>query len=113
MKGGHSTLNPQPLTRGRRFDVEGLRNYPKTVKTFRPQNYYHRGFFLLYIKGLIFSQKIMLKETLEAILNFNTRLMTMLLPWCILHQNSLLVQRLKTSGNNWVFLPIGFDGGKN
>ena len=105
---------------GRRFDVEGLRNYPKTVKTFRPQNYYHRGFFLLYITRIDFFPKNYVKGNFRSNFKLNTRLMTMLLPiqgaFCnkrLLHQNSLLVQRLKTSGNNWVFLPIGFDGGKN
>ena len=122
MKGGHSTLNPQPLTRGRRFDVEGLRNYPKTVKTFCPQNYYHRGFFLPYNKDWFLSQKNMksnLGSNFKTLWHFNSRLRIILLPhgaFCnqrLLHQNSSLVQRLITSGNNWVFLPIGFDGGQN
>ena len=44
VNGGHLTLKSHPLSCRKRFPVEGLRNYPKTVKTFGPQNYYHHKF---------------------------------------------------------------------
>ena len=44
VNGGHLTLKSHPLSCRKRFPVEGLRNYPKTVKTFGPQNYYQHKF---------------------------------------------------------------------